>query len=86
MTMSVHEALARLQRMIGEGDYTVLAVAVEDGCVDVAVQARDAACAECLVPKEMMRGIADECLTGTGHRVRALHYPDDHPDDAPAGR
>lgn len=81
-TGSVHEAMTRLQRMIGEGDYTVRATVVEDGSVDVAVTARDEACAECLVPKEMMRGIADECLAGTGHRVRELHYPG----DAPTGR
>ncbi|SHK68436.1 hypothetical protein SAMN05443637_11066 [Pseudonocardia thermophila] len=79
---ALQDALNHLQRMLGEDDYRIQATVVDDVSVDLRVIARDAACAECLVPKDMMRGIADEHLTATRYRVRVLLYPDDpDPDD-----
>lgn len=79
---ALQDAVSSLQRMLGEDDYKIRATVVDDVSVDLRVIARDAACAECLVPKDMMRGIADERLTPTRYRVRVLLYPDDpDPDD-----
>jgi 4-hydroxy-4-methyl-2-oxoglutarate aldolase len=75
MSADLNEAVDALRRMIGEQDYTLRTTVVDESSVDIAVSARDAACEECLVPKEMMRSIADDCLSGTGYRLRTLTYP-----------
>ncbi|MGI5157466.1 hypothetical protein [Microbispora sp. CA-102843] len=79
MTTSAHanslsEAMSRLQRMIGQ-DYVMHATVVDAASVDVEVIPRDEACEECLAPKDVMRGVADDCLSATGYRVRDLVYP-----------
>jgi hypothetical protein len=71
----LNEAMNNLRRMIGEQDYTLDVTLVDESAIDIAVSARYAACEECLVPKEMMRSIADDCLSGTGYRLRTLTYP-----------
>jgi hypothetical protein len=78
-TNTLDEVIERLQRTIGEDDYTILATVVDDSSVDLRVLARDDACAECLVPKDMMRMIADNFLaeTTSAYRVRELDYPED---------
>ena len=78
-TQTLDEVIERLQRTIGEEDYTILATVVDDSSVDLRVLARDDACAECLVPKDMMRMIADNFLaeTTSTYRVRELDYPED---------
>lgn len=79
---ALHDAVGELQRMLGADDYSIRATVVDDVSVDLRVLARDEACAECLVPKDMMRGIADQSLAATRYRVRVLLYPDDpDPDD-----
>ncbi|GAA1016435.1 hypothetical protein Aple_019970 [Acrocarpospora pleiomorpha] len=71
---SLPEAMSRLQGMIGQ-DYLMRATIVDAASVDVEVVAREEACQECIVPKEFMRDVADDCLSGTGYRVRDLVYP-----------
>lgn len=80
-TGSVAEAMTRLQRMIGD-DYVMRATTVGDALVDVEVIPRDAACEECLVPKDVLRDVADLCLTDSGYRVRELRYPGESRDEA----
>ena len=77
---SLAEAMTRLQRMTGD-DYDMRATAVDDALVDVEVIARDEACEECLVPKDVMRDVADICLQETGYRVRQLWYPGESRDE-----
>jgi predicted GTPase len=76
-TQTLDEVVGRLQRTIGEDDYSIIATVVEEGSVDLRVLARDDACAECLVPKDMMRLIADNFLAEIEYRVRELAYPED---------
>lgn len=79
---TLQDVVSHLQRMIGQDDYSIRATVVDDVSVDLRVLARDEACAECLVPKDMMRGIANESLAATRYRVRVLLYPNDpDPDD-----
>lgn len=85
MTAGLNKAVGALRRMIGERDYSLDVTAVDESSVDIAVSARDAACEECLVPKEMMRSIADDCLSGTGYHLRTLTYPgEERPGEPPA--
>lgn len=75
MTAELTEAVNALRRMIGEDDYTLHTTVIDESSIDIAVSARDAACEECLVPKEIMRDIADDYLSSTGYRLRTLTYP-----------
>jgi hypothetical protein len=70
-------AMATLQSMVDADGFELSATAVDDGSVDLVVAARDGACADCLVPKNIMRSIADAELAPAGRRVRELHYPAD---------
>lgn len=74
------EAMTKLQRMTGD-DYIMRATTVGDTLVDVEVIPRDEACEECLVPKDVMRDVADICLQDTGYRVRELRYPGESGDE-----
>ena len=81
---TLDDVVGRLQRTIGEDDYSIVATVVDPGSVDLQVLARDEACVECLVPKDMMRLIADNFLAEIDYRVRGLAYPDDPAPDADA--
>ncbi len=76
-TQTLEDVVHRLQRTIGEDDYTIVATDIDGASVDLQVLARDEACADCLVPKDMMRLIADNYLAEIEYRVRELTYPDD---------
>ena len=78
---ALQQAIGDLQRMLGQDDYTITADLVDDQTLDMAVDARDHACAECIVPKEVLRSIADDSLAPTGFHVRQLTYPGEAPAD-----
>jgi 4-hydroxy-4-methyl-2-oxoglutarate aldolase len=86
MTAELNEAVDALRRMIGEQDYTLHVSVIDESSVDITVSARDAACEECLVPKDMMRSIADDYLSGAGYHLRALTYPGEGETGEPSWR
>jgi hypothetical protein len=76
-TTAFETAVATLQAMFAADGFELSAAPVDDTSVDLFVATGQDACADCLVPKDIMRTIADAELAPTGRQVRDLHYPTD---------
>jgi hypothetical protein len=71
-------ALQGLRDLLGADGYR-LGYAVQGGReLVVSVEAGPDACAECLVPKQVMEGILTDALQGTEFTVDRLEMPADH--------
>ena len=75
--MAVDEpALEQIRQSLGAEDYQVH-VTMRDGGAQVAIAAGPAACAECLVPKDLMRAMLAPAL-GVRPELIELAYPKDY--------
>jgi hypothetical protein len=69
-------ALERIRQSLGAEGYQ-LHVMMRDGAVQVAIAAGPSACAECLVPKDLMRAMLATAL-GVRADLIELAYPKEH--------
>lgn len=79
------DAIEELRAMLDADSFDLVATAVDDGIVDLQVRAGKGACADCLVPKALMREIAQARLAHAGIHLRQLHYPDKDQPGPPPG-
>jgi hypothetical protein len=75
------DALTGLRDTLAADDYQ-LSVEHSDTGVEVRITAGPDACADCLVPKPLMRSILTDAL-GVGDDAITLIYPADEPPDGP---
>ena len=71
-------ALQGLRDLLGADGYRLGYAVHGGGELAVSVVAGPDACAECLVPKQVMEGILTDALQGTEFTVNRLEMPADH--------
>lgn len=67
--------LAQLQSMLAADGYELSWQQLDGEEIELEVKAGAEACAECLVPKQVMQEIANQMLAGAGVRVASIVYP-----------
>ncbi|MDY7102766.1 MAG: hypothetical protein S0880_16410 [Actinomycetota bacterium] len=79
-TTAIDTALAPLRQQLQADGYDLVAALGSDDRLEAEVVAGPEACAECLIPKDLMTAMLTDQVTGAGITVGdvALTYPADH--------
>jgi hypothetical protein len=74
----LREALQPLCQSFATDGYRMTVASLEHGTLTIVIEAREGACEECLVPKEVMGGIVQNTLPADcGVKAIELIYPRD---------
>jgi hypothetical protein len=73
--VTIDAALRGLRDTLAADGYELVWSMEEQNRIGIRVVAGSDACADCLVPAELMRSIMDDGLSGTGYRVGSIALP-----------